>query len=202
MAAWFTTALGDDLDDTLERAAHQALTEFYERHLPVLGDTTIVLLPIRNEGNAVWSERVTAIGDPESPTHHAGWALTARYTQHVSSLLQEVTVTGAHPRLCLEECTNQVKAKNHVVKDIQKGNRELLQKNTRLETRIQELSDELMRTYRSRDIKMDNLDDTRTRLQHAQDELVAAQSYVHHLKTELHERDEELQASQAQAVDL
>jgi hypothetical protein len=65
------------------------------------------------------------ISDPEFPTHHAGWALTARYAQHVSSL-----------RLRLEECADQVKAKNHVVKDIQKGNRELLQKNARLETHI------------------------------------------------------------------
>jgi peptidoglycan hydrolase CwlO-like protein len=32
--------------------------------------------------------------------------------------------------------------------------------------------------------------------------LVAAQSYIHHLKTQLHERDEQLEASQAQAVDL
>jgi chromosome segregation ATPase len=95
-----------------------------------------------------------------------------------------------------------VKAKNRVVKDIQKGNREILQKNARLETRIWELSDELMRTYHSRDFKTDNLDDTRTRLQHAQDELVAAQSYVHHLEAELHERNEQLEASQAQAADL
>jgi hypothetical protein len=40
MMAWFTTAQGDDLDDTLERAAHHFLTKFYERHLSVLGDTT------------------------------------------------------------------------------------------------------------------------------------------------------------------
>jgi hypothetical protein len=100
----------------LERAAHQALTKFCERHLPVLGNTTLALLP-------VWSERVTAIGDPEFPTHHSGWTLTARYTQHVSSLLQEVTAMGAHLGLHLEECADQVKAKNHVVKDIQKGNR-------------------------------------------------------------------------------
>jgi hypothetical protein len=122
MAAWFTTAQGDDLDDTLERAAHQALTEFCERYLPVLGDTAIALLSIQNEGNVVWSERVTAIGDPESSTHHAGWALTACYAQHVSSLLQEVTMMGAHLRLHLEECTDQAKAKNCVIKDIQKGN--------------------------------------------------------------------------------
>jgi chromosome segregation ATPase len=120
----------------------------------------------------------------------------------VSSLLYEVMTTGAHLRLHLEECADLVKAKNRVVKDIQKDNRELLHKNARLETRIRELSVELMRTYRSRDFKTDDLDDTRTRLQHAQDELVAAQSYVHHLKTELHERDEQLEVSQAQAADL
>jgi hypothetical protein len=43
MMAWFTTTRGDDLDDTLERAAHQALIEFCECHLPVLGDTAIAL---------------------------------------------------------------------------------------------------------------------------------------------------------------
>jgi hypothetical protein len=88
MTAWFTTARGDGLDDTLERDAHQALTEFCERHLPLLGDAAIALLPVRNEGNAVWSERVAAVGDPELSTHHAGWALIASYSQHVSSLLQ------------------------------------------------------------------------------------------------------------------
>jgi hypothetical protein len=100
MTAWFTMAQGDD---TLERPAHQALTEFYEHHLLVLGDTAIALLPIQNKGNMVWSEHVAAIGDPELPTHHAGWALMTHYAQHVSSLLQEVTATGAHLRLRLEE---------------------------------------------------------------------------------------------------
>jgi hypothetical protein len=70
----------------------------------------------------VWSGRVAAIGDPELPTHHTGWALTARYAPHMSSLLQEVTAMAAHLSLHLEECTSQVKAKNCVVKDIQKGN--------------------------------------------------------------------------------
>jgi chromosome segregation ATPase len=87
-----------------------------------------------------------------------------------------------------------VKAKNRAVKDIQKGNRDLLQKNAHLETHIRELN--------SRDFKTDDLNDTRTRLQHTQDELTAAQSYIHHLETELHERDEQLEVSQAQAADL
>jgi hypothetical protein len=118
MMAWFTMAQGDDLDDTLERAAHQALTEFCEHHLPVLDNVAIALLPIQNEGNTVWSERVDAVGDPEFLTHHVGWALMACYAQHVSSLLQKATVMRAHLCLRLEEYASQVKAQNHVVKDI------------------------------------------------------------------------------------
>jgi chromosome segregation ATPase len=95
-----------------------------------------------------------------------------------------------------------VKAKNHAIKGIQKGNQELLQKNAHLGTRVMELDDKLMRTYRSRDFKIDLLDDACTRLQHAQDELTAAQSYIHHLKTELQERDEQLEVSQAHTVEL
>jgi hypothetical protein len=53
MMAWFKVAQGDDLDKTLERAAHQALTEFCERHPPFLGDTIIALLPVQNKGNTV-----------------------------------------------------------------------------------------------------------------------------------------------------
>jgi peptidoglycan hydrolase CwlO-like protein len=68
--------------------------------------------------------------------------------------------------------------------------------------RVKELNDELMRTYHSRDFKTDLLDDAQTRLQHAQDELIAAQSYVHHLETELHGRDEQLETSQAQTAEL
>jgi chromosome segregation ATPase len=71
---------------------------------------------------------------------------------------------GAHLCLRLEECADQVKAKNRTVKDIQKGNRELLQKNACLETHVKELNDKLMRTYHSHDFKTDALDDTHTRL--------------------------------------
>jgi hypothetical protein len=46
MMTWFSTATGDDLDDTLERAAHQALMEFCERHLLGLAGTAIALFPV------------------------------------------------------------------------------------------------------------------------------------------------------------
>jgi hypothetical protein len=72
-------------------------------------------------------------------------------------------------------------AKNHLIKDLQKGNRELLQQNHRLETRVKELNDELMRLYHNPDVKTGLLDDARTWLQHTEDELTVAQNYVHHL---------------------
>jgi chromosome segregation ATPase len=111
-------------------------------------------------------------------------------------------VTGAYQHLHLEEYDHQMSAKKRLIQDIQKGNRELLQENHRLEARVKELNDELMRTYHSRDVKLDFLNDARTRLKNAQDESVAAQGYIHHLETELHERDEQLEVSQAQAAEL
>jgi DNA repair exonuclease SbcCD ATPase subunit len=63
----------------MERAAHQTLMEFCERHPPGLDGIAIDLLPVWNEGNAVWSERMAAVGDPELPTYHLGWAFMARY---------------------------------------------------------------------------------------------------------------------------
>jgi hypothetical protein len=46
---------------------------------------------------------LAAVGDPERPTYHGGWAFTAHYAQYMSSMLQEVMVTGAYQHLCLEE---------------------------------------------------------------------------------------------------
>jgi hypothetical protein len=79
MMAWFTTARGDDLNDTLEKAAHQSLMKFCERHLSVLDGTAITLLIVQNEDNAVWSERMATVGDPKLLIYHAGWALMTRY---------------------------------------------------------------------------------------------------------------------------
>jgi septal ring factor EnvC (AmiA/AmiB activator) len=171
--------------------------EFCDCHLSGLDGTDIALFPVRNKGNTTWSERLAAVGDPKRLTYHAGWAFMTRYAQHVSSMLQEVTATGAYQRLRLEEYNYQVVAKNRLIKNIQKGNRELIQQNHHLEIRIKELNSKLMRTYRSRDVKTDLLDDAHTRLQHAQDELTVAQNYVHHLEVELHERYEQLKVSLA-----
>jgi cell division protein FtsB len=86
----------------------------------------------------------------------------ARYAQHMSSMFQEVMATGAYQRLHLEEYDHQVSTKNRLIKDIQKANHKLLQENHRLEAHVKELNDKLMRTYHSRDVKSNFLNDPRT----------------------------------------
>jgi septal ring factor EnvC (AmiA/AmiB activator) len=88
----------------------------------------------------------------------------------------ELHVSGGHgdQHLRLVEYDHQVSAKNCLIKDIQMGNQDLLQENHHLEAHVKELNDELMRTYRSRNVKSDFLNDAHTWLKNAQDELVAA----------------------------
>jgi hypothetical protein len=112
LTAWFTTATGDDLDDTLERASHQAITEFYERHQPGLAGTTIALFPIWDMCDPTWSECMSATCNHMLLTFHAGWAFTA---------------VGAQQRLRLEKYDHQVEAKDRLITNMRKGNRELLQ---------------------------------------------------------------------------
>jgi hypothetical protein len=44
---------------------------------------------------------LAAVGDPEHSVYHVGWAFTAHYAQHMSSMFQEVEATGAYQRLHL-----------------------------------------------------------------------------------------------------
>jgi hypothetical protein len=97
----------------LERAAHQALMEFCERHL-------------QDEGNPTWSRRLAIDCDTARQTYHVGWAFTARYAHHMSSLLQVVMMVGTYQCMRLEEYNHQVEAKDHLIDELRKGNREVL----------------------------------------------------------------------------
>jgi chromosome segregation ATPase len=109
---------------------------------------------------------------------------------------------GGHQRVRLEEYEHQVEAKDCLVDDLHKGNRELLQQAHSLERRNKELNDKLIRMYRSFEFKTQALDSSRTQVQHANEELAGTQTYVQHLEAELEERDQQLEASQAQVEEL
>jgi hypothetical protein len=136
--------------------------EFCECHLPGTTGTVIALLTIWDLGNPTWSERMASACDLARPTYHVGWAFMARYAQHVSSMLQEVTTVSSYQRKLLEEYDHQVEAKDRLITDLRKGNRELLQWTHTLERCNKELHDDLLHMYRNLDFKTDSLDNTHT----------------------------------------
>jgi hypothetical protein len=69
---------------------------------------------------------MAAACDTAWQTYHAGWAFTAHYAQHVSSLLWEVTMVGTYQRIHLKEYDHQVEAKDRLIDELRKGNRDLL----------------------------------------------------------------------------
>jgi hypothetical protein len=87
LMTWFTMAMGDNLNNMLERAAHLTLIECCERHLPDTAGTPVALFLVRDMGNPTWSERLTPACDTARETYHAGWAFTTRYARHICSLL-------------------------------------------------------------------------------------------------------------------
>jgi chromosome segregation ATPase len=78
--------------------------------------------------------------------------------------------------MCLEEYDHQVEAKDHLIDELRKGNRELLHQNHSLERRNKELNDDLLRTCHNLEFKIESLKSTRTQLQHTNDELASAHS--------------------------
>jgi polyhydroxyalkanoate synthesis regulator phasin len=54
-------------------------------------------------GDRTWSRRMIAACDSTQLTYHEGWAFTVRYTQHLSSLLREVSLVGTFQHVRLEE---------------------------------------------------------------------------------------------------
>jgi hypothetical protein len=140
---------------------------------------------------------MAAACNPARQTYHVGWAFTARYAQHVSSMLQEVMMIGSFQRMRLEVYNHQVEVKDCLIDELRKGNRDLLWQSHSLEGRNKELHDDLLRSYHILDFKNDSLDSICTQLQNTQDELTLAQSYVYHLEAELVERDQQLEVSQS-----
>jgi chromosome segregation ATPase len=120
----------------------------------------------------------------------------------MGSLPGEVMTIGEHQCMRLEEYDHQVEAKDRLIDDLRKGNREILQQAHSLERRNKEMNDELLRMYRSFEFKTQVLNSTHTQLQHANDLLDSDRNYAQHLETELAERDQQLEASQAHVEEL
>jgi hypothetical protein len=83
---WSGSIIGSEPDTGVELMAHIALTSLCEDHLTTTAALPIVLLPMRNQENPVWQQRLTAVSNLKGPHFHTGMTSLAKYAQYLFNL--------------------------------------------------------------------------------------------------------------------
>jgi hypothetical protein len=76
---WSGSVIGSEPNTGIEMMAHIALTLQCEDRFAATVALPIALLPIRNQENPIWQQRLEAVSDHEGPHFHVRTTLLARY---------------------------------------------------------------------------------------------------------------------------
>jgi hypothetical protein len=90
---WGTTVIGIELDETIEQAAHVALTTLCYSRLDDTAAMPIALFPIHEQEEPMWRQRLQDVTDPEGPDFHAGMAAMTMYAQYMFNLQRNTVKT-------------------------------------------------------------------------------------------------------------
>jgi hypothetical protein len=107
------TAIGVELDETIEQTTQVALTSLCESHLADTAAMPIALFLIHNQEDPVWKQCLEAMSNPEGPHFHAGMAVLAEYTQHMFNLQNNTVRTIIQQRLHLGSLEQHAKELRH-----------------------------------------------------------------------------------------
>jgi hypothetical protein len=86
MESWLGSVIGRELDTGVELMAHMALTSLCEDRLLATGTLPIALLPIQNQENPVWQQRLEAVSNLRGPHFHVRMTSLAKYAQYLFNL--------------------------------------------------------------------------------------------------------------------
>jgi hypothetical protein len=95
---WSGSVVDSEPDTGIEMMAHIALTSLCEDRLTATATLPITLLPIRDQENLVWQQRLAAMSDLKGPHFHAGMTSLARYAQYLFNLQHNTARTGMQQR--------------------------------------------------------------------------------------------------------
>jgi hypothetical protein len=93
MEPWSGSVIGSELGTNIELMAHIALTSLCEDRLAATAALPIALLPIQNQENPIWQQRLEAAFDLKGPHFHAGMTSLAKYAQYLFNLQHNITRT-------------------------------------------------------------------------------------------------------------
>jgi hypothetical protein len=95
---WSGSIIGSEPDTGVEMMAHIALTSLCEDRLTATTALPITLLPIWDQENPVWKQRLMVVSDLEGPHFHVGMTSLARYMQCQFNLQYNTARTGMQQR--------------------------------------------------------------------------------------------------------
>jgi hypothetical protein len=91
---WSGSVIGSEPDTGVELMAHIALTSLCEDHLAATAALPIALLPIQDQENPIWQQRLEAVSSLKGPHFHTEMTLLARYAQYLFNLQHNTARTG------------------------------------------------------------------------------------------------------------
>ena len=188
---WSTWATGNDMEDTLERVAHLALTKFCERHFPDTAGTAIAMYPVHAQNDPAWSQRVKIVRDYKRPEYHAGFAQMTCYALHLYNLHQESITTSQKQRERMGELEKKHKNEERKTAELGREAQNWRKDAQAAERRIQDLDRELLSLYRRMDAHTQELDHTRTQLTNVRGDLTNATNTIAAMETDIHAIEEE-----------
>jgi hypothetical protein len=79
MEPWLRFVISSEPDTGVELMGHITLTSLCEDRLTATAALPVMLLPIWDQENPVWQQRLEAVSNLKGPHFHAGMTLLARY---------------------------------------------------------------------------------------------------------------------------
>jgi hypothetical protein len=101
MEPWSGSVIGSEPDTGLETMVHITLTSLCQDRLTATVALPITLLPMQNQENLVWKQRLEAMSDLEGPHIHTGMTSLARYMQYLFNLQHNTANTSMQQRMRL-----------------------------------------------------------------------------------------------------
>jgi hypothetical protein len=119
---WSGSVIGSEPDTGVEMMAHIALTSLCEDRLTTTAALPITLLPIRDQENPVWQQRLAAVSNLKGADFHAGMTSLARYAQYLFNLQHNTVRTGMQQRTRLTAYKESAIAANHEIERLRHEN--------------------------------------------------------------------------------
>jgi hypothetical protein len=112
---WSGSVIGSEPDTGVEMMAHIALTALCGDRLAATAALPIALLPIQNQENPIWKQRLEAMSNLQGPHFHAGLTSLARSAQYLFNLQHNTARIGMQQRTRLVVYEERAAATTHEI---------------------------------------------------------------------------------------